>query len=395
MPLNYSYTVTHTNVQNGTPINWALSGADLSDFVATSGFVNADGSNSTIITLQVNESSGNDGDRPFVLNVSFDGTPLTSPDATLSITLTDGVALGASFDDGASISINETDAARNVNFTTTGSASGTLYWNITTDLAGTTPATTADWSAINSGGTGVSFSSFAGTISIDANSDASSSEGNETFYLQLREGSDAGTILDTLTITVVDDSTSGASPNFAFDPNFVEHSATGASFITGDTVNSNITFGRDGTLTIAGSSLFGTLSETINPAVGSDNWTDGSGASFGDNYQLFVEVEDALGATFTKTDGDGNDAYSMSGTTAANSWTQDGLGTGWMQMNGDLNINCRQVRGGGSPGTQTNEDGSGNGAFVIVTIKEYSGTLGTGTTVLTKTFEHVVKTTSS
>lgn len=379
-------------MQSGTPINWALSGADLSDFVATSGFVNADGSNSTLITLQVNESSGTDGDRPFVLNVSFDGTPLTSPDATLSITLTDGVAFGASFDDGASISINETDAARNVDFTTTGTASGTLYWNITTDLAGTTPATTADWAAINSGGSGVPFSSFAGTISINANSDAST-EGNETFYLQLREGSDTGSILDTLTITVVDDST-GVSTTFAFDPNLVSHTAT-ANQVSGDQVNSNVTFNRDGSLTIAGSSLFGSLTETITPAVGSGNWSSGSGATFGDNYQLFVEVEDALGATFTKTDGDGNDAYSMSGTTAASSWTQDGLGTGWMQMNGDLNINCRQVRGGGNPGIQTNEDGSGNGAFVIVTIKEYSGVLGTGTTVLTKTFEHVVSATTS
>lgn len=207
MPFNYTYNVTHTNVASGTPIRWALSGSDLTDFVATSGEETADGTGSTEITLQVNESSGSDPDRPFVLNVSFDATPLIFPDATLNITLTDGAStIGATFDDGASITINETDAARNCNFTTTGSSSGTLYWNITTDVGGTSQASTSDWVAVNSGGSGVSYTSSSGTISIDAVSDLSSGEGAETFYLQLRSGSDTGTILDTLTVNVTDDS---------------------------------------------------------------------------------------------------------------------------------------------------------------------------------------------
>lgn len=510
----YNYTVTHTNVPNLTTLYWRIldgvNGDKATDFPARdTGTVTADGSTSTTIQLEVEEQTGTEGTRSYTLEVSLSATYTNAQ--TLAFDVVDG-GQSFSWDDGASFTITETQASRDFDFTVTGApTSGTVYWNITTDALGTTQVGAGQFSAVNSGGTGVAYSSGTGTVAIDATADGTT-EGDITYYLQLRTGSDTGTIVDTLNLTVTDDSQAGAPTytiqgsdpltvsevaaaqtitvnttnvtngtvlywnittdapgttqastdwaaynsggtgftinsntgtfdidaladtttegaetyylhvrtgsdtgtsvdsiqlditddsqtpagnTFQFDPNLVSHTSSGASSVTGDTVNSNVTFGRDGTLTILGTSLFGTLTETITPAVGSDNWTDGSGANFGDNYQLFVQVRTAAGGAFTGTDGDGNDAYSMSGTTAANSWTQDGLGTGWMQMNGDLTINCRQVRGGGSPGTQTNVDGGGNGADITIQIKEYAGSLGTGTTVLTKLYENVVSATTS
>lgn len=152
----------------------------------------------------------------YTINVSF-GT--NTPDfSTVCAVIDDDSSLVVTFDSGnGAITINETDAADVFAFSTTGSTDGTVYWNITTDVGGATQASTADWVAVNSGGAGVTYTSSAGSITVNAVSD-SFTEGSETFYLHVRQGSDTGTILDTKQIDVTDDSLTPVSYSISVIP---------------------------------------------------------------------------------------------------------------------------------------------------------------------------------
>lgn len=90
MAISYTYTINTSGITNGTPLYWGLSGTDLTDFVATSGSVTSNG-NATDFVIQVNESPGVDGDRPFTISVAQNNNPVGAPEQTLAATLKDPV----------------------------------------------------------------------------------------------------------------------------------------------------------------------------------------------------------------------------------------------------------------------------------------------------------------
>jgi hypothetical protein len=140
-----------------------------------------------------------------------------------------------------------------------------------------------------------------------------------------------------------------------------------------------------GSFTATGSQL------SVTPAIGADNWTSGSGTSFGDDYQVLFEIFEDDGTTrYTGTKGSlSSDAYEIYEDGVKNtSWAQ--ASPVYLPLNTDVGLKCTQSRG--SAGTQANQ--SSPGCVVKYTIKEWDGNsvnLGTGTTVLTGTFNHSVR----
>ena len=88
--LSYTYTINTTGVPNGNSLYWGLAGTDLTDFVATSGSITCVGSQSDF-SLQINESTGTDGDRPFTIHVAQQANPVANSEASLACTLVDEI----------------------------------------------------------------------------------------------------------------------------------------------------------------------------------------------------------------------------------------------------------------------------------------------------------------
>ena len=517
----YQFSVLHSNMPNSSTVYWRIvngTGGNIAvDFPSRdSGTETTDGTRNSSIELEVEENAAS-GTRGYVLEVATNASYIGKQ--TYSFDVIDGSVLGATFNPDTTLAIAETDAASTINFTTTGVAAGTIYWNITTDIAGTTEAST-DWAAYASG-TGVAFTGSAGSFTIDALADAFNDGSTETFYVQLRSGSDSGTILDTRRVDVTDDSqtvpanaptvapnttsptegdtvtftfgevagsaaqtyyfdiTHGTTVNadftavppgntptarttvtwdgsvfsptsvavtlagaggadgvddgetftgklfdalgagsevattatitvtddpagqtFQFDPTAIVASIGGGNPITGQNTISTITFLQDGSATHVGSKTVGSgsftsLSET--PSIGGDNWTSGTGSTFGDDYQVLFEIFEVDGVTtFSGAEGSGPaDAYKIFEDAVQNtSWTQ--ASPIYLPLNADVALECTQFRGGGSAGTQANQVSPG--CVISYTVKEWDGVignLGTGTTVLTGTFDHLVSATTT
>ena len=248
MPLNYTYTVEHTNVPNNTDLYWALSGADLTDFVATSGTVTTDGGLTTQITLQVNENTTADGDRPFVLNVSFDATPLTSPDQTLSITLTDGPANNA-----PTLAVGDSTPTEGdvVTFTpgeALSSPSATYYFQVTYGTAadenfttqppgqGATARTAITWN-------GTSFSPASVSVTL---ADLYTLDQGETFTGQLFDAASGGSVVASATQCVIQEgptvySMSGSTSISEPAPGITYLNTTMNLLVTSETETQNVT----------------------------------------------------------------------------------------------------------------------------------------------------------
>ena len=305
MTINYDYQVNSTNYNTATTTfhfrvvsrgagGGGTTGVVVDDFDTASGTKTCDG-NITTITIGVKEQTGTEGTRNFTLEVA-DNAGFTGK-VTKDIQVTDGGQIFA-WDDGASFTITETASSRNFDFTVTGNpTSGTVYWNITTDQAGTTQAGAGQFSAVNSGGTGVSYTSGAGTVPVDATADATT-EGDITYYLQLRTGSDTGTIVDTLDLTVTDDSTTPVSGSYltlvASPTSLVEASGTAAAFTL---TSSGITNGTTVGFTIVDSTLdpqpdaSTTPSDVLSNPSSGDSW-------YYDDGQYGWRVDDTNSITY-------------------------------------------------------------------------------------------------
>jgi hypothetical protein len=387
-----------------------------------------------------------------------------------------------------------------------------LYWNITTDAPGSTQAST-DWAAYNSGGTGFTINSNTGSFSIDALADTTT-ETAETYYLQVRTGSDTGSIQDSIQLDITDDSQSAPPANaptvtpstttptegntvtftfgeaagsaaqtyyfdithgttsnadftavppgndatarttvtwngtsfsptsvavtlagaggadgvddnetftgklfdavtggtevattanitvaddptaltFAFDPTLVRHRRFTNNPFSGCTTTSQIDFLRNGSTAIQ-STGFGTENvETITPALDTgNNWSSTQNSTFGDSYQILFQVYENSGLTILTSSTRGSvagDAYEVLKGGVATSWTQSTANT-WIQLSDIVRLQATRAEGGTGDGS-----GAGSSAitnYVKYTIKQYSGVLGTGTTVLTGNFEHKVE----
>ena len=248
MTINYTYTINSTNFPSSQNFYWevisnsggANPGTVSSDFDVSSGGPVACTGNATTFEVGVKEQTGTQGTRDFTLrvgtNAGFTGTVVT-----LDFQVTDGAAAAPTYTIQGSdpLSINETASASTITVNTTNVSDSTvLYWNITTDAPGTTQAST-DWQAYNSGGTGFTITGNTGSFTIDATADAFDDPGTtETFYLHVRTGSDTGTSVDSIQLTVNDDSLP-AAPTYTIqgsDPLTVSEVAS-AQTITVNTTN--------------------------------------------------------------------------------------------------------------------------------------------------------------
>jgi len=403
MTIFYPYEINSTNYNpTTTTFYWRVvsrgaggggtAGVVVDDFDTSSGSTLSAG-NTTAIYVGVKEQTGTQGTRNFTLEVSTSNT-FASNVVTKDFQVTDGAAAAPTYTIQGSdpLTVSEVASAQTITVNTTDVSDGTfLYWNITTDAPGTTQAST-DWQAYNSGGSGFEITSNSGTFDIDATADAFTDGSTETFYLHVRTGSDTGTSVDSIELQVTDDSQTPASATFSFDPTFVRHRRFTNNPLLGCTTTSQIDFLRTGSTSIQ-STGFGTENQAIiTPALDTaNNWSDTQNSTFGDDYQILFQVYSDSGLTTLTTSTQGSaagDAYSVLKGGVATSWTQSTANT-WVQLNDDVRVQGTRVEGGTG-------DGSGAGASVITnyvkyTIKEYSGTLGTGTTVLTGSFEHKVE----
>ena len=182
----------------------------------------------------------------------------------------------------------------------------------------------------------------------------------------------------------------------AFDPTTIQYSV--ANLNGGGTPVQNITLFRNGDATVVKSVIGGiTTIDVTTPAIDSSgtntNWSDQQGPNFGDNYQIQVNCYTDSSKTTRmpgNTTRNGYDTvFLYKGSTLLNGnpvgvsnvqWEQDDATPAWFQMNDDITISAAVSVQGVFPGGNKVISQPGYIEFII---KEYSGTLGTGTTVLT------------
>jgi len=178
-----TYTVNTTNF-TGT-LYWSING-DTSDFTETSGDIII-ASNTGTFDLTAIADSSTESSEPYTISIRTDSTsgPVVT---TKAITVSDtSTPTSPTYNATASaLSVNE-GSALTINVATTNVADGTtLYWSIlgnTGDFS-----TTSDQFTINSD---------AGSFTVTPTADATTESTTETFQVQIRTGSAAGTVVDT------------------------------------------------------------------------------------------------------------------------------------------------------------------------------------------------------
>lgn len=200
-------TVTTTNVTDGTVLYWSTSNITTSDsdFTATSGTTTIT-SNSGSFSVAAVADSTTEGAETFgiTLRTGSQSGPIVA--STTNKTIND-TSQAPSYSASSASSINE-GSALGVTVTTTNVSDGTtLYW---TNNHTTTSA--ADFSS-NSGS--FTITSNSGTFNVPVVAD-STTEGAETFTVEIRTGSTSGTIVATLPSITVND-TSLAPTNWSIN----------------------------------------------------------------------------------------------------------------------------------------------------------------------------------
>ena len=272
------------------------------------------------------------------------------------------------------------------------------------------PATAAaDPTDISSGFSSSTFSTFntsnkshswTSTFSNDT-----STEGTESYVVEvIKIDNGLGANLGQLNTFIQDTSTGAPLTTFAFDPTNIQYSHDNMN--GGGTVYQDINLFRNGDATIVKSAIpSGTVSTNVEtPALDTSgantNWSNQQGSNFGDNYQIQVNCYTTsakttrLASTTRSSDGQGNfgsydTVFLYKGSTLLNGneagvtnvqWEQDDTTPAWFQMNGDIKISVAVAVQGVFPGGNKI---TGQPGYIEFIIKEYSGVLGTGTTVLT------------
>lgn len=210
-----TFTVTTTGVTDGTTVGYTITGIDAADINLSSltGTITIN-SNAGTVSFTANADMTTENAETVTLTLaSTDSTGASVGTVSDTVIINDTSKTPAvptyTIQGSDPLSINETSGATTITVNTANVSNGTkLYWNITTDQSGSTQAST-DWAAYNSGGLGFTISSDTGSFTIDASAD-NTTEGNITYYLQVRTGSDTGTIVDSIALTVVDDSLDAA-----------------------------------------------------------------------------------------------------------------------------------------------------------------------------------------
>ncbi len=240
--------LTTSSVANGTTLYWQATGvinsSDMSAVLGTFTVLNNFGT----FNLNVTADMLTEGTETFTVTVrtgSHSG-PIVATSPTITIADTSQTASYSIIP--ASSTVNEGNIVT-FNISTTGLPNGTiLYWT-TTSLSGTVLA--GDFADGTLSGQ-VVISGNAGIIQRTISSDITT-EGTETFNIQLRTGSITGTIVATSsTVTITDTSTTPvAPPTYAIAPNL-------STISEGQTV----TFGITTTNVTNGTNLYWTLQST-------------------------------------------------------------------------------------------------------------------------------------
>lgn len=225
-------TVNTTNVQTGSTLYWTINHVTTvnEDFSSISGsfVINANTGSFSISTIADETTEGAESFQIQIRTGSISGTIVSTSN---SITINDtsqsrtyAISNSSSVNEGSSLTFNVTTA--NVPNSTT------LYWTIN---HGTTSA--ADFSA-NSGSFVISGN--AGSFSIST-SDDQTTEGNQTFSVQVRTVSTSGTVVATSsTVTVIDTSLT-RSYAFGTIPSSINEGSSGTFNVTTTNVPNSTT----------------------------------------------------------------------------------------------------------------------------------------------------------
>jgi subtilisin family serine protease/plastocyanin len=202
-----TFTVSTSNVINGTTIGYTVSGISASDL--SSGSLTGD--------ITINSNTGS-------VSFTLDNDVTTEGNETLTLTLaaTDSAST-ATGSLNRSVTIIDTSQAPTPTYDVSPAANNvnegsSLTFNVTT--TNVSNGTTLYWTVTNAGDFGTSSGSFtinsdAGSFSVTPTADTTT-EGAETFQAQIRTGSTSGTIVDTSTSVTINDT----SQTPAFNPDY-------------------------------------------------------------------------------------------------------------------------------------------------------------------------------
>ena len=223
------FTANTTNVANSTTLYWSTTGgnATVSDFSANTGsFTIINGTGSFNVTTVADVTT--EGNETFQVQLRTSNTSgnvvLTSNLVYISDTSVDPITIPAYTFSSVPATINE-GSSGTFNVTTTNVANvTTLYWSTTGGNA-----TVSDFTA-NTGSFIVT--SNTGSFSVSIVSDATT-EGNETFQIQLRTSNTSGNVVLTSNLVYISDtSTTPTTYTFSSIPSSINEGSTGTFNVT-------------------------------------------------------------------------------------------------------------------------------------------------------------------
>lgn len=287
--VNATFTITTTNVPNGTVVNW-FTNATTSDVSTTSGQATINSNTATFSIPIINDSltEGTEQYTVYVYDASWVNL-LASSTLTINDTSTTPASPTYSV---ANASTNE-GASATVNVTTTNVSNGTvLYWTVN--------ATTADVSTTSGSFT---VNSNAGSFTIPAVAD-STTEGTETYTISIRTGSTSGTVVATSTLTIYDTSTTPADTTpdqftFTDQTNVALSTTITSNTITVSGINTAASISiTGGTYSINGGAYTSTTGTVTNGQTVSVRHTSSASYSTATNTTLTIG---GVSDTFTST----------------------------------------------------------------------------------------------
>lgn len=382
MTINYTYTITTSNVASGTPIYWRVvsrtaggggtTGVVANDFDTSSGNFTSNGTRTEVVSVGVKEQTGTEGTRNFTLQVSLSSG--FSPRQEFDFQVVDGnTVANAPTVTPSTTTPTEGDTVTFTFGEAAGSAAQTYYFDITHGTTsnadftadppgnGATARTTVTWN-------GTSFSPTSVAVTLAGAGGADGVDDNETFTGKLFDAVTGGTeVATTATITVADDP---AAASFDIPSNIIAQSAIN------DVARATANFNPNGDFDILSGNTIAASQGTSGPinTGGSiaDMWVEDAehAVGFGDDYQIKAVAYNSGGA--------GLNDFLVSGKSGggAKSWINDTGSQTDAQLWHRLDQGFTIAVGGNTSGDILRQ--------IDFEIKEYSGTLGTGTTVLTQ-----------
>lgn len=244
---NMAVTVTTTNVSDSTVLYWSTSNITTSDpdFTSTTGTTTITNNSGSFSVAAVADST-TEGAETFgiTLRTGSQSGPIVASTTNKTINDTSQTPPPPSYSASSASSINE-GSALGVTVTTTNVSDGTtLYW--------TTNHTTTSAADFSSNSGSFTITSNSGTFNVPVVAD-STTEGSETFTVEIRTTSTSGTIVATLPSVTVNDTSTAATYSFSSASEVDEGSALGCTVTTTGVSN--------------GTTLYWTISHTTTAAA--------------------------------------------------------------------------------------------------------------------------------